>query len=145
MAEEILEGTTLENTSGDAAQKNDIEQPSFHLDGSVVEKSESRDTSLEQSEAKYDKILSRVAPTTATVSVADGDAAIDAKSLSEIADEQSKVQKLIDLAQTKGVEHAVEVARSLEDYYVLDRMHDEMADKLYEGLLEKGLIEKEQI
>jgi hypothetical protein len=68
---------------------------------------------------------------------------LDAKHISALTDEASKVQKLLDLAQTKGVVHAVKVARSLKDYYALDMMHDELSDKLYQGLLEKGLIEKE--
>jgi len=68
---------------------------------------------------------------------------LDAKSIGETIDEESKIQKLVDLASTKGVVYAVKVARSLGDYYALDRMHDELVDKFYEGLLEKGLIQKD--
>jgi hypothetical protein len=60
-----------------------------------------------------------------------------------MSDEESAVQKLLDLAGAKGVAHAVNVARKLNDYYALDRMHDELADRLYDGLLARGLIEKE--
>jgi len=68
---------------------------------------------------------------------------LDAKHIGALSDEESKVQKLLDLASTKGVVHAVKVARSLKDYYALDRMHDELSGKLYQGLLDKGMIEKE--
>jgi len=68
---------------------------------------------------------------------------LDAKHIGALTDEASKVQKLLDLAQTKGVIHAVKVARSLRDYYALDTLHDELSGKLYQGMLEKGLITKE--
>lgn len=98
----------------------------------------------EQLEGKYNEILSRVTPQAQTASqTSDEDAKLDAKSIGETIDEESKVQKLLDLASAKGVVHAVKVARSLQDYYALDRMHDELVDKLYEGLLAKGLIEKD--
>jgi len=41
------------------------------------------------------------------------------------------------------VAHAVRVAKRMNDLYVLDTMHDELADKLYDGLVSKGLIVKE--
>ena len=68
---------------------------------------------------------------------------MDAKSIGETVDEESKIQKLLDLASTKGVVHAVKVARSLRDDYALDQMHDALANKLYEGLVARGLITKE--
>lgn len=98
---------------------------------------------LEQTEGKYNEILSKVVPQTSTTTHSDEEVSLDAKSIGNTVDEESKIQKLLDLAQTKGVAHAVKVARSLSDYYALDRMHDDMADKLYEGLLAKGLIAKE--
>lgn len=100
----------------------------------------------ERIEGKYQELLSRVTPTKTVSAHADdeeNDPVLDAKHIGALTDEASKVQKLLDLAQTKGVVHAVKVARTLKDYYALDRMHDELSDKLYQGLLEKGLIEKE--
>jgi len=101
------------------------------------------ETGREKTEERYNEILSKVSPQKAA-SLSDDDAVVlDAKHIGALTDEESKVQKLLDLAGVKGVAHAVKVARSLRDYYALDRMHDELADKLYQGLLEKGLIEKE--
>ena len=97
----------------------------------------------EQVEGKYNEILSKVSPTSPVLASSDEDAVLDAKSIGDTVDEESKIQKLLDLASTKGVVHAVKVARSLKDYYALDRMHDELIDKLYDGLLAKGLITKE--
>lgn len=97
----------------------------------------------EKVEEKYDEILSQVSPTSPGAASSDDEAALDAKSIGDTADEESKIQKLLDLASTKGVVHAVKVARSLKDYYALDRMHDELIDKLYDGLLERGLIKKD--
>jgi hypothetical protein len=48
--------------------------------------------------------------------------------------------KLLSLVETKGPEYAVRVAIKLNDYYVLDRMHDEMSERFYDGLVAKGLI-----
>lgn len=111
----------------------------------IVEAPASPERAPERVEGKYQELLSRVTPTK-TATPADDDhedtVVLDAKHIGALTDEASKVQKLLDLAQTKGVVHAVKVARSLKDYYALDRMHDELSDKLYHGLLEKGLIER---
>jgi len=44
-------------------------------------------------------------------------------------EKEKQVQALLSLAQEKGVEHAIVVARALEDPYVLDRFHDEVAKR----------------
>jgi hypothetical protein len=97
----------------------------------------------ERMEGKYEEILSKVSPKGTAAASADEEVALDAKNISATIDEESKIQKLLDLASTKGVAHAVKVARSLNDYYALDQMHDALADKLYQGLLEQGLIHKD--
>lgn len=113
--------------------------------GAAVEKLTEHETAREKARERYSEILSKVTPTSGSKSDDDGngDIVLDAKHIGALTDEESKVQKLLDLATTKGVAHAVRVARSLRDYYALDRMHDELAGKLYQGLLDKGLIEKE--
>ncbi len=103
--------------------------------------------SAEKTEGKYNELLAKVVPTKSaapTDQPASEEAVkLDAKHIGALTDEESKVQKLLDLASAKGVVHAVRVARSLQDYYALDKIHDELANRLYQGLLEKGLIEKE--
>lgn len=67
----------------------------------------------------------------------------DARNLSLLADIESQTTRLIDLATQKGLSHAVEVAQKMKNYYLLDQMHDTLVDKFYQGLVDKGLIERE--
>lgn len=114
--------------------------------GTLPEVPKAPETARERVEGKYHELLARVTPTRSAPANSDDDAdsaVLDAKHIGALTDEASKVQKLLDLAQTKGVVHAVKVARSLKDYYALDTLHDELSGKLYQGMLEKGLIERE--
>ncbi len=105
---------------------------------------EQAEQSVEQAEGTFNEILSKAGGAAKQVGDdTDTDTHQDAKSIADVTDAESKVQKLVDLAGTKGVVHAVSVARKLKDYYVLDKMHDELADKFYQGLVEKGLIKSE--
>jgi len=100
----------------------------------------------ERKEGKFLELLAKVTPTKGGVATDDDHEdtlQLDAKHISEMTDETSKVKKLVVLAETKGVVHAVKVARSLKDYYALDSLHDELAGELYQGLLERGLVEKD--
>lgn len=140
--------TVLEENVGDISEtKAAPEQTSETVLGvPVVEAAIPGEIAPEQAPEKYQEILSRVTPTKAAL-VTDEDHAdtvmLDAKHIGAMTDEEGKVQKLLDLAATKSVVHAVKVARSLKDYYALDRMHDELSGKLYQGLLERGMITKE--
>lgn len=90
-----------------------------------------------ENETLYQKILSSVSGTSPQI---DGDVDSDAQKIILKTDADSKVSQLVDLATTKGVAYAVKVARHLDDFYVLDQLHDDLANKLYESLKEKGLI-----
>lgn len=59
---------------------------------------------------------------------AEREIASEAKSM-EALDKEGKVERLVQLAQTKGVFFAVRLAKSMDDAYVLDRLHDELAKK----------------
>lgn len=141
MPEENIENGIRE-TSGDSVPQKSEALFEMNESGPAEKKIEFFDGGSEQAEKKFDEILS-MAPAASAVSAAHDDAAADAKSVGEAADEESRIRMLLDIASTKGVVHAVKVARSLGDYYALDRMHDELAGKLYEGLVERRLIEKE--
>lgn len=91
-----------------------------------------------ENEALYQKILSSVS----TAPTHDDDIKDDAQKVSLQLDADSKVSQLTDLALNKGVVHAIKVAKHLNDFYVLDRMHDDLANRLYESLKQKGLIEE---
>ncbi|MGB2762048.1 MAG: hypothetical protein WBC21_00715 [Minisyncoccales bacterium] len=51
---------------------------------------------------------------------------------------KGKIQHLLDLAQSQGLAYAVEVARKMDDPYLLDLFHDTLAKKgLFKKFLEK--------
>ena len=58
--------------------------------------------------------------------------------------EEGRVSKLVALAKADGVAHAFEVALKLDDLYVVDRLHDTLSGKLYDELVQEGLISIEK-
>jgi hypothetical protein len=93
-----------------------------------------------EKEAAYAKILSKApAPTPATSD--EEEVKKDAQAVSLEQDAESRISNLLGLAQTKGVIHAVKVAKNFEDNYVMDEFHDRLlADELHDALIQKGLI-----
>ena len=57
-------------------------------------------------------------------------------------DRPSQVKALCDLAFQKGLNFAIEVAKALDNAYVLDEFHDTLVDELYKKLVEKGKLKK---
>jgi len=100
-----------------------------------------RQEGVAEKEKAYTQILSKVqAP---AVPADDTAVAADAKAISGTDSEEAKIETLVKLATTKGVVHAVKVARHWEDNYALDEFHDRLlADELHEALLKKGLIKE---
>ncbi len=94
----------------------------------------------EQIGEKFSAILTQSGSTS---SAAPQEIHTDAEKVGQLTDAASRVNQLVELAQVKGVAHAVAVARKLNDLYVLDTMHDELADKLYDAFKAKGLIQGE--
>lgn len=94
---------------------------------------------LEAKGERYAQLLSRVQQ----ASTDDDEVEADAQAVGALEAAEKRIHTLVEMAQIKGVAHAVRVAKRMNDLYVLDTMHDELADKLYEGLLAKGLITKE--
>lgn len=136
----------------EAENSEKIETPSDKQSGVVAaaqetlatpEKEASAEKKSERGEGKYQEILAKVSPASVAPPHSDDDVISDTKSIAATVDEESKIQKLLDLAGSKGVVYAVKVARSLKDYYALDMMRDALADKLYDGLLDRGLIQKD--
>ncbi len=93
-----------------------------------------------ENDDSYQKILSKVK--TQTNEDDEDDVMKDASDLHQQVDRESQITHLIDLAITKGVGHAVKVAKKAEDYYVLDQLHDRLlSDDLHDKLISQGLIE----
>lgn len=143
MSDEKIIGGEGKNQEEQKEAVSMIKEVPVSLSQETSETKVERESGKEQSGKKLDEILLHQSSSSPSSSSLTQDYTIDAKSIGEEVDEESKIQKLLDLANTKGVVHAVKVARSLSDYYVLDRMHDELVDKFYEGLLAKGMITKE--
>ena len=103
------------------------------------------ESSKERAGEKFSEILSKVsAPVPSSQTVSDvAEVELDAKSVYNEMDEETRVTKLLSLVETKGAEYAVKVAIHLNDNYVLDRMHDELASRFYEALVAKGVIRDE--
>lgn len=55
---------------------------------------------------------------------------------------EKQIKLLTDLAFEKGVIHATDVARKLDDPYILDEFHDALVDELYNYLVEQGKIKQ---
>ncbi len=53
---------------------------------------------------------------------------------------ERQVQLLTGLAFEKGVSHAIEVAKRLDNPYILDEFHDALVDELYNKLIESGRL-----
>ena len=104
---------------------------------SISETSERKEGQAEKDDA-YSKILSKVKSPS---SVTHNEVAIDAKVANDETDYESKVVKLVEIAETKGVTHAVKVAQHMEDNYLLDSLHDRLlATDLHDALVKKGMI-----
>ncbi len=118
------------------APKEKAEQPVFKAEKEML-----AEKAAEKEDA-YAKILARVKQPAAGVP-SDEEVKKDAGKVYQKTDAESQIQRLVDIALTKGVVHAVKVARHLEDNYVLDMFHDKLlADELHDALVKKGLIKE---
>jgi hypothetical protein len=118
------------DAEGDRGVSERIETPSA---------SERASESRGERESLYQRILASVSSSSATQGD-ENDVDDDAKKIAQKQDADSQSRQLADLAMVKGVAHAVKVARRVGDFYVLDQMHDDLANRLYENLKQKGLI-----
>ena len=65
----------------------------------------------------------------------------DAAKLSGV-EKNRQLKNLVDMAFTKGVAHATEVARNLDSPYLLDEFHDTLIDEFHKKLVEEGKLEE---
>ncbi len=136
MPEEVLEPAVESlSTEGEGREES---VPAIPV---TPEKETGNEGVAERASEQYSKILSQVQPGSANTS--DDEVEGDANTVGALEEAEKKAHALVELAQVKGVAHAVRVAKHMNDLYVLDTMHDELADKLYDGLVSKGLIVKE--
>lgn len=94
-----------------------------------------------EKEAAYSKILSQMPAISQPAN--DDEVAADAAKAHQEIDVESKIKSLVNIAEVKGIPHAVKVARHMEDNYALDEFHDRlMGEELHDALLKKGLIKE---
>ncbi len=129
----------LERKLGKSSSENPTAQeaPVF-----AVEKEAPTEISSAEKDSAYGKILSKV-QTQATNDPDEAEVSRDAQVGFEKNNAEGQVSHLLDLAQQKGVVHAVKVARHMEDNYILDTFHDKLlADELHNALIAKGMIKE---
>jgi hypothetical protein len=108
----------------------------------AVEKEMPTEISSAEKDSAYGKILSKV-QTQATSNTDQAEVSRDAQIGFEKNNAEGQVSHLLDLAQQKGVVHAVKVARHMEDNYILDTFHDKLlADELHSALVTRGMIKE---
>ncbi len=107
------------------------------------------------SEKREEKVAEKIETARKTIGVqpspAGTNVASDARAVSQVADYEKKVEKLVELALQKGPEHAIKVARHLDkgkgssemDNYTLDEIHDRLIEEgLRKQLMQKGLLKE---
>ncbi|MCK5085760.1 hypothetical protein KAK05_03550 [Candidatus Parcubacteria bacterium] len=110
---------------------------------------EAEDSGIEKKEVEITKenlpeqVPTQVATTQTQVQQDDDDkkvktTATELKSLDTV----GQVNKLTTLAFEKGLEHSIKIARSLNDAYLLDELHDKLVGELHEELIKKGKLKE---
>jgi len=56
--------------------------------------------------------------------------------------EERQIKLLTSLAFEKGIIHATEVAKKLDNAFILDEFHDALVDKFYNYLVEQGKLKQ---
>ncbi len=93
-----------------------------------------------ESVPSYDEILKRVQTDAQDDDSDHKEISRDAQDVAAESSVEGRVERLIDLALTKGPVYAVKVARHVSDFYALDKVHDELACHFFEKLREKKLL-----
>ncbi len=86
--------------------------------------------------------VSKRIKTAQPVSLAQEQVVVSSVQQIKIEPKERQIQLLTDLAFEKGIPHAVEVAKRLENAYLLDEFHDALVDKLYNKLIEEGKLKQ---
>lgn len=125
--------------SGESGEAGTFEKSS--APEAVPETASERKEGAAEKDAAYSNILAKV-KTQATLTD-DTQIKKDAEETYAQDDLETKINTLVNLAEQKGVVHAVKVAKHMEDNFTLDEFHDRLlADELHDALVKKGLIKE---
>lgn len=137
LKEKFIGGAKIEKKESAGGNVPELKTEEMHS----IEGGAERKEGAAEKEAAYSKILSKVS--SASQAVKKEDVAADAETANVGTDAESKIKNLVVLAQTKGIPHAVKVARHMEDNYTLDEFHDRLlGEELHSALVQKGMIKE---
>jgi hypothetical protein len=73
-----------------------------------------------------------------------GQQQVIAQTVQKLKDEpkERQIQLLIQMAMDKSVVEAINIARNLDNPYLLDEFHDALIDQLYDQLVEQGKLKQ---
>lgn len=109
----------------------------------AIEKIPAEEERAPEKEETYAKILSKIPAVAPAATTSDDDIKNDAQAANAEIDIESKITNLVQLAEAKGIPHAVKVARHMEDNYALDELHDRMlGEEFHNALVQKGMIKE---
>ncbi len=125
------------------APETRVELDGLNLNENQIEEIVSPDKIHEKSAGEKDAVYGKILASSSQVSATTNDENLSGVDVSELKDRESQITHLLAVAQTQGILEAVDAARKIDDYYVLDQLHDRMlADDFHEALVMKGLIKE---
>jgi hypothetical protein len=122
---------------------NPIEQEILELERQLVEKRAEREKKVEEiiGVEEIKQTGSSVQPSQGVQPPSAEQIKSDAAKLSGI-EKNQQLKSLVDLAFAKGVAHATEVVRNLDNPYLLDEFHDTLIDEFRKKLVDEGKLEE---
>ena len=127
-------------------RENPIEQEILELERQLIEKrevaqKEKLETAVGQEKMAVSSQTTQPGAPPATSQPQPAQVQADVAKLSGI-EKNQQLKNLVDMAFTKSVAHATEVARNLDNPYLLDEFHDTLIDEFHKKLVEEGKLEE---
>ena len=141
MPDQYRESTKESQEVSASPQGVSVEQEILDLERQLLEKKAERGKTLEQSIGAEQPKPGSVQTQTQGAPLAQADVKTDAAKISGI-EKNQQLQSLVQLAFAKGVAHASEVVKNLDNPYLMDEFHDTLIDEFYKALVEQGKLEE---
>ncbi len=120
-----------------------VEKPAIEKKEEMAEKKDEREPTEEKPSAEVSQTVGgeAIEEAKSTAAQPSAKARKKAKELKGL-DQPGQIKALSDLAFQKGLDYAIEVAKALDNAYLLDELHDSLVDELYQKLVEEGKLKK---
>ncbi len=142
MPDQYRESTEENSESPAPSQGGSVEQEILELERQLLEKKAERTSTLEQVIGAEQPAASSLPVQIQTATAPfQSEVKTDAAKLSGI-EKNQQLQGLVQLAFTKGVAHASEVVKNLDNPYLMDEFHDVLIDEFRKALVEQGKLEE---